>query len=497
MPTPVPTATKAQARRDLSNRIGDWWAGTFSSSGNGGGTTAVDSSLIGYGDDYQNSKFLLLGSGSYAGQWRRVADFTDASGTFTTVNAYGGQVASGVTYEVHNIRPDLFTAAVNEAVRLAYPAIFRPVLCYGGLIADSSRSVYAVPHGMRDVLRVSIEEADSNKGDDDFDRDDSTSTAGSSYTAVAGTWGISSDKLYSVSDANADLLIRDTGVADGIWQARIQGTLNHASTYRSPALVFRYTDSSNYLAVRLLNGAVDLRRVSGGSESSLATASVTTADGTDYVLRVMATGARIRVFLDETEVLQHELAGANAKYLGYTSCGFRLDKGGSPATAARWADYRMRSLVGLVDRTDWEQDAGGRTLSFGRTGAGLPYLTTGRLIVVEGRSPLTPLAEDTTWGTLASDSTATLEIERTDPDGRATPEWSLLMQYAEAELFDAASKPGSQSADPDTRAEYRAAAGAARTKAEAMRKRLAMPQPRVQLRRPAYHGAVVSQDTVW
>lgn len=474
MPTPIATTTKATARKHLSQRANDWWNPSTTSSGNAGGTTAVFSSLVGYGDDYFKDWWVLQTSGANAGEWRRVESFTDSSGTVTVVNAFTAQVASGVTFELHKFRPDHYTFALNEGSVQAYPAVCRPIT---GFALAGDRDWYPTPRNMRDIVRV-LYDADAPQESDTFTRDDSTSTAGSDYTAASGdTFGISSNRLYSVSDADGDLLIADNvETADGVFSARVTGTLNSATDYRSPALVFRYLDASNYLVVRLLNSAVALRKVDGGSESSLTTAATTTANGTDYTLRVWAAGNWVRVFVDGVELINYELTGANTKYLDYEGAGFRLDKGGSPGTAARWDDYRVHKAGNLVPLSDFEQATDRRTFRVGALGP-RPGLGTDHLLIIEGRALLAQVAEDTTYGTLATDSTAVLEIETSDPA------WPLLMQFSLAVLYEMQAQPVA-GGDAEDRALYTQQAQNERAKAERDRGKLAMPRPRTTLKFP-------------
>lgn len=176
---------------------------------------------------------------------------------------------------------------------------------------------------------------------DTFTRADSALTLGSAetgqpWTAVTGTWGISANKAYSASDADEDLASISASKADGIMDWDVLGTLNSGVTYRVPECVFRLDDASNYLYVRLLNGAVSLRKNDADVHSELATAAQTTADNTSYTIRVLTLGNVIRVYVAGTLKIAYTLAGGDTKYAAYTSYGMRLAKAGSPGTAATW-----------------------------------------------------------------------------------------------------------------------------------------------------------------
>jgi len=74
--------------------------------GNGAadGTTVVDSART-EGNDFWNGQTLLILSGSYSGQARRIVDFTAVSDTFTVYPAFSGQIVTGVNYVILPVRP--------------------------------------------------------------------------------------------------------------------------------------------------------------------------------------------------------------------------------------------------------------------------------------------------------------------------------------------------------------------------------------------------------
>ena len=187
---------------------------------------------------------------------------------------------------------------------------------------------------------------------DTFTRADSASTMGTTevgsktWTAGAGTWGISSNKAYSVTDANSDKATLDSGLADAHLRCTVRGTFNHATNYRMSVLTFRYIDANNFLMVDLYNGNVRLGKVDVGVTSNLASVAQTTADDTDYAVRVEYVGTSVLVYVNEVLKITHTLAGGDAtKYLTQTVAGFLLSKGGSPATAARWDDFAVQAAI--------------------------------------------------------------------------------------------------------------------------------------------------------
>ena len=71
-------------------------------------------------------------------------------------------------------------------------------------------------------------------------------------------------------------------------------------------LCFRYSDSSNFLYVRVTGSAVEVRKVEGGADSLLASASHAWASGVRGFLQVEMHGASIRVFVGLDAVVEAE-----------------------------------------------------------------------------------------------------------------------------------------------------------------------------------------------
>ncbi|NWJ46482.1 MAG: hypothetical protein HXX08_11435 [Chloroflexi bacterium] len=163
--------------------------------------------------------------------------------------------------------------------------------------------------------------------------------SGQSWYPYQGTWGISSNQLYSASDATNDLLFLDSFTNNPTIQCTISGTLNSATIYRLPCLIFCGLDNSNFLQLNLLNGAINLSKTDAGTNTVLSTTATTTADGTNYTLKVIKDGLSITVLKNGTSLISHTLASANFKYLQWTKVGCLLLKAGAPATAARWSSY--------------------------------------------------------------------------------------------------------------------------------------------------------------
>lgn len=443
--------TKQQLDNALAFKVGSV-PYLFSTTSAGDSTSVISTTIAGFGDDFFIGWYVLITSGNESVKWRLVTDYVSSTGDLTVAPALAGAPGTPVTCELHTFSPALYTLASNDAIKDIAPTVMYPLRNWGGIIVDGSRTVYPVPREFVQVTRVFREVGGSRIYYDTFDRADSTTLAGNSdsghaHTAQAGTWGISSDKLYSASDADANLLTADPDEEDGFFQATVSGTLNHATIIRTPDLIFHFLNTSNYLAVQLLNGSVLLIKIDGGSPTTLATATQTTANGTDYIVRVEFVGARIKVYVDEVELINYELLGTDLKYRDYTIVGYRLTKGGSPATAARWHNAKMHKPVALVPLSNNEVMPDGRTIRFGSHARGIPSPGDNTALIVEGWRYLTPLTDDSTTGTLDSFTTAKVELTL------QSVQTDFLLARAAFHLYNRLLNPV-LTRNPEDRAEY-------------------------------------------
>lgn len=131
------SATLEECLTLLSKDIGDYWAGTLTSNGAAGGTTIIDTALMVKANDWiadaPQEMYDRVTSGTYDNEERKISSLDNSTGTLTLL-AHGGQIASGVTYEVHR----LFSAsdkrrALIDAAKLIFPHCYRK-------INDTSRS---------------------------------------------------------------------------------------------------------------------------------------------------------------------------------------------------------------------------------------------------------------------------------------------------------------------------------------------------------------------
>lgn len=125
------TTTRLVLLEKLSKIFDDWWSDTTTSVGNVGGTQLIDTSLKNRPNGNDNDAFIThyvrITSGTNDGETRRVSAYTASSGTLTVESAYTGQVASGVTYELHRVNPVVKHNALSAAGEDVYPVLFKPI----------------------------------------------------------------------------------------------------------------------------------------------------------------------------------------------------------------------------------------------------------------------------------------------------------------------------------------------------------------------------------
>lgn len=99
---------------------GEWLGLATSVAGLAGGTTVVDASLGGVGDDRFERWWARCRSGTNDGEHREVSDFVSVGGTVTVREAFTAQVANGVTFDLTQYNPGLVYTALDEAMKECY-----------------------------------------------------------------------------------------------------------------------------------------------------------------------------------------------------------------------------------------------------------------------------------------------------------------------------------------------------------------------------------------
>jgi hypothetical protein len=167
--------------------------------------------------------------------------------------------------------------------------------------------------------------------EDTFTRANSASSlgvadSGQTWTAHAGTWGITSDKGYLATQSGDSVATVDAGAADIDMSCTI--TMQGA-----PGLVFRATDNNNYLLFMYNGGEMQVWQRVAGSYTKLSGVTQGVTPGVAYVYRVVTLGTSITTYLDG--VLKNSVT--SSQFQTATRIGLRMNDSG----AARWDDLTV------------------------------------------------------------------------------------------------------------------------------------------------------------
>ena len=129
------TTSLQTLRQELGLEVNDGYTSSLTGNGAADGTTIIDTDLKNYQTDQfsdgasgDQMTWIKLTSGTYSGQERSFSSYAAATGTITVKAAFGGQVLSGVTYELHKIwTPTQKNNAIVFACRKAFPACYKKV----------------------------------------------------------------------------------------------------------------------------------------------------------------------------------------------------------------------------------------------------------------------------------------------------------------------------------------------------------------------------------
>ncbi len=117
------------------------------------------------------------------------------------------------------------------------------------------------------------------------------------FDIASGGTGVQTDSTQGNADCVATVDFEDADVSLGCDFSRGTDTADHGG------LCFRYSSTTNYLYVRVTGSDVEVRKVDGGADSQVATASHTWGTGVQKFLHVVLHGTSIRVFVDDAEVI--------------------------------------------------------------------------------------------------------------------------------------------------------------------------------------------------
>jgi hypothetical protein len=165
-----------------------------------------------------------------------------------------------------------------------------------------------VPAGRAGIIaRPGAAAGASTRGSDTFTRTDSssslgTATVGGTWSALLGTWGVSSNAAYRSSAGTSGLAVLDVGVAD--FTATVNVT---PAAGKQAGLVFRCVDSSNFLMVIVdlgVNKAVYYSNVAD-SYATPAGFGPTLTGSSPYAISVTCSGTTVTGSVNGTSVMSY------------------------------------------------------------------------------------------------------------------------------------------------------------------------------------------------
>lgn len=207
-------------------------------------------------------------------------------------------------------------ALILPAVGATAPPWMRQIPCDlyapSGVSPDAERILGAVLFNAGDAVPDGVEKvaATASTVGDTFTRADSATTLGNAETggawsAVTGTWGISSDKAYlALGSGSNNVAVVDSGASDVIVDVTFS---TYAPDALAQRLIVRETDASNYLLVTNQDAGgnvgnnVSIWKNIAGVFTNLAVTAHAWADGD--VVRVVAIGSSLFVYVNGTQLI--------------------------------------------------------------------------------------------------------------------------------------------------------------------------------------------------
>jgi len=130
----------------LSKRLTDYFSGTTTSAGNAGGTTMISTDFLRWPNRGLAGKFIEITSGSADGEVRRVKDLTGS--TTELESAFTAQIATSVTFRIHDVWPEWKIEAIDEALReltSLQPRVFMDTFLGGELCRNRGLEYWRTP----------------------------------------------------------------------------------------------------------------------------------------------------------------------------------------------------------------------------------------------------------------------------------------------------------------------------------------------------------------
>lgn len=120
----------------------------------------------------------------------------------------------------------------------------------------------------------------------------------SQWTTEGGSFSAASGVVTSAGYAQDLAIVTGSSYRDFSYSCEVN--LPTLASGQEVAIIFRYQDANNYYALVFSNGTLILRKVSGGTATTLNSASVTFSTGTWYWLRIQAQGTRLTGWTSST-----------------------------------------------------------------------------------------------------------------------------------------------------------------------------------------------------
>ena len=122
--------TLANLRQGLMEYLGAWISGVTSASAAASAGVVTDSvTLTQYQDNFFNTDWLLLTSGTNSTKMQRVSAFSQSAGAMSILSNFSAAIAASVSYELLHYHPTLLIRwALNKALQQVYDKTYRSIL---------------------------------------------------------------------------------------------------------------------------------------------------------------------------------------------------------------------------------------------------------------------------------------------------------------------------------------------------------------------------------
>ena len=128
------TTTRANLRKALSEKIGNYQSFATTADGNDAKTSLVSTQLKNFANGNEDaafeSEFFLGTSGGNEGERRRCASYiVNASDGPTVIleDAFSNQTSSADTFEMHRYDPELLHTSISRALAEVFPTVYKPI----------------------------------------------------------------------------------------------------------------------------------------------------------------------------------------------------------------------------------------------------------------------------------------------------------------------------------------------------------------------------------